>query len=63
MFSQRRSAEPMQTIYFRLLHEVLRARKCFTGLHPGNFTERPPSSGKTHISTSATTRGACFTAR
>jgi hypothetical protein len=39
MFSQRDNAEPMQTIYFRLPPEVLRARKFFTGLHLGNFTE------------------------
>jgi hypothetical protein len=53
MFSQRRRVEPMQTIYFRPLAAVLRARKFFAGLHLGNFTERCPSSGKTHISTSA----------
>jgi len=46
MFSQCGSVEPMQTIYFRLLTEVLRARKFFACLHLGNFTEQAPSSGK-----------------
>jgi hypothetical protein len=46
MFSQRSSIEPMKTIYFRLLPEVLRARKFFAGLHPGNFTSRGPQAAK-----------------
>jgi hypothetical protein len=31
----------MQTNYFRLLPETLRARKFFVGLHLGNFTNQP----------------------
>jgi hypothetical protein len=53
MFSQRNRGEPIQENQFPSLAGVLRARKFFAGLHPGNFTERCPSSGKTHISTSA----------
>jgi hypothetical protein len=62
MFSQRNRMQPMQTIYFRPLTVVLRARKFFAGLHFGNFTNQP-SNGKTHISTSASTRRARFTPR
>jgi hypothetical protein len=61
-FSQRNRVAPAQKISFCFVHEALRARKFFAGLHPV-FLLSEPLSGKTHISTSAPTRRARFTGR